>query len=69
MTFLNAYGYDFQRNDKKQIKKWIERQNRYDVFPNLIAYIDQHKLEKEKHMKRLIKILKSYNSEKPFQVN
>lgn len=67
MAFLNTYGYDFQHYEEDQIRKWIERQKKYDIFPNLIEYIGRHKLEKQKEVKKLIKILRAYNSGAPFE--
>lgn len=61
MGFLNKFGYDFQYNTEANIKKYIKRQGRYEMFVNVkIHLIDKFKLDKDEEVKKLLRIAKYF---------
>lgn len=60
VAFLNTYGYDFQNQNNAKTEKQITRIRKYDIFPNLITYLEKYKLSNEIEIKKLTDILRKY---------
>ncbi len=60
ITFLNKYGYDFQYTDKEKIIKIIQKPRISKLVNNYEKLIIRGKLNKEKEMKKLLKVIKNF---------
>lgn len=58
LAFLNAYGYDYQQTSDDKMKIAIKSPMRSKLYDNFIFLLTEHKLQKQKEVKRLIKLLK-----------
>ena len=61
MSFINAYGYDFQYSKPEIFDRQIERAKKYDIFPNAILMLKEYKLEEEENIKALISKMEVYS--------
>lgn len=59
IAFLNSYGYDFQQTSEEKIKIAMETPIKSKLYGNFIFLLKEHKLDKQKEIKRLIKILET----------
>lgn len=57
IIFLNNYGYDFQKTNKKQLKEILATPKRSAYINNYVAYLKKYKLDDNKEVKRLIKLI------------
>jgi hypothetical protein len=57
LAFLNAYGYDYQKTDDVKMKIAISSPMKSKLNGNFIFLLKEHKLEKQKEIKRLIKLI------------
>jgi len=57
IAFLNAYGYDYQQTSDEKLLKAI-RNPKAKLYGSFIFLLTEHKLEGQKEIKRLIKLLK-----------
>jgi hypothetical protein len=55
--FLNSYGYDYQQTSDEKMKIAIKTPMRSKLYGNLIFLLKEHKLDKQKEIKRLINLL------------
>ncbi|HMI79365.1 MAG TPA: hypothetical protein VK484_11260 [Ferruginibacter sp.] len=58
LAFLNAYGYDYQQTSDDKMKIAINSPMRSKLYDNFIFLLTEHKLQKQKEVKRLMKLLK-----------
>ncbi len=57
LAFLNAYGYDYQQTSDKKMLHAIKTPQRSKFYANFIFLLKEHKLENQKEIKHLIKLL------------
>ena len=57
LAFLNAYGYDYQQTSNAKMLVARNTPMKSKLNDNFIFLLKEHKLEKQKDIKRLIKIL------------
>lgn len=57
LAFLNSYGYDYQQTSDEKMKIAINTPMRSKLYGNLIFLLKEHKLDKQKEIKRLINLL------------
>jgi hypothetical protein len=58
LAFLNSYGYDYQQTSDDKMLEAIESPQRSKLYKNFIFLLGEHKLDKQKEIERLIKLLK-----------
>lgn len=58
ISFLNAYGYDYQQTPDEKLKLEINKPQRSVAYQNFIQLLVEHKLEDQKEIKILIKLIK-----------
>lgn len=58
LAFLNAYGYDYQQTSDEKMLIAINKPTRSKLYNNFIFLLTEHKLQKQKEVKRLVKLLK-----------
>lgn len=59
ILFLNNYGYNFQKTDKKQLKEILTAPKKSDYLRNYLNYLKKYKLDNNKEVKKLIKLSKN----------
>lgn len=57
LTFLNAYGYDYQQTSKDKMLLARNTPMKSRLNDNFVFLLKEHKLEKQKDIKRLIQLL------------
>ena len=57
LAFLNSYGYDYQQTSDEKMKIAINTPKRSMLYENFIFLLKEHKLDKQKEIKRLINLL------------
>ena len=57
LAFLNSYGYDYQQTSDEKMKIAINTPMRSKLYGNFIFLLKEHKLDKQKEIKRLINLL------------
>lgn len=57
LAFLNSYGYDYQQTSGEKMKIAINTPMRSKLYGNFIFLLKEHKLDKQKEIKRLINLL------------
>lgn len=60
ISFLNKFGYDFQYTDKEKIEFIAKTPRKSKLIKNYTDFIKRIKLDSEKEMKKLLKIIKDY---------
>ena len=60
ISFLNKYGYDFQYTDSDKINGLLNSPRSSKLLRNYENLIIRGKLDKEKEMKKLLKIIRNY---------
>lgn len=60
LAFLNKYGYDFQYTDTDKVKKILDKPRKSKLLKNYSELIERAKLQDEKEMKKVLKIIKNY---------
>lgn len=61
MTFLNKFGFDFQKNDESKMKKYISRQGQFNMFKNIeLHLVNKFKMNEIAEVKKMMKIAKYY---------
>ncbi len=60
IAFLNRYGYDFQYTNKDKIKNIIRNPRPSKLLKNYNKLIKRGRLDTEKEMKKLLKIVKNF---------
>ena len=58
LTFLNTYCYDYQQTSNKKMKIAVNSPMKSKLNNNFILLLEEHKIEKLKEIKKLIKLLK-----------
>ena len=58
LAFLNSYGYDYQQTSKSKMLIARNTPIKSKLNENFIFLLKEHKLEKQKEIKKLIKLLK-----------
>ena len=57
MSFLNAYGYEFQVTDERKFRKIINQPRENRILKNYVELLQRAKLGKQKEIKSFIKIV------------
>jgi hypothetical protein len=57
ISFLNTYGYDYQRTAKEKIIKASVTPRKSKLYGNLIYLLREHKLDRQKEIKLIIRSL------------
>jgi hypothetical protein len=58
LAFLNSYGYDYQQTSDKKMLIAINSPRKSILNDNFIFLLSEHKLDNQKQVKRLIKLLR-----------
>jgi hypothetical protein len=65
MGFLNKFGYDFQKSDEGNMKKYIKRQGEYKMYENINKHlIKKFKLSDVDEVKTMMKIANYFKQNK-----
>lgn len=56
LSFLNAYGYDFQVTDNKKFRKIMDHPRKNRILKNYVELLKRAKLGKQKEIRSFIKI-------------
>lgn len=62
IAFLNSYGYDYQQTSQEKMKEAINTPRTSKLYNNFISLLKEHKLDKQKEIKKLINLLKAENN-------
>lgn len=57
IVFLNSYGYDYQQTSEDKMRIAMKTPIRSKLYANFIFLLKEHKLDKQKEIKKLIKLL------------
>jgi hypothetical protein len=57
LAFLNSYGYDYQQTSDEKMRIAKETPMKSKLYDNFIFLLKEHKLDKQKEIKKLIKLL------------
>ncbi|MCF8298553.1 MAG: hypothetical protein K9J13_13480 [Saprospiraceae bacterium] len=57
LAFLNSYGYDYQQTSDKKMNIAMQTPMKSKLYDNFIFLLKEHKLDKQKEIKKLIKLL------------
>jgi hypothetical protein len=57
LSFLNAYGYDYQQTPKEKLVIAINSPGGSKLYDNFIFLLQEHKLQNQKQVKQLIKLI------------
>lgn len=60
LAFLNKYGYDFQYTEKEKVKSILDKPRKSKLLKNYSTLIERAKLQDEKEMKTILKVIKNY---------
>jgi hypothetical protein len=69
IVFLNSYGYDYQQTSVGKILIAINSPQRSKINDNFISLLSEYKLDKQKEIKRLIKLLKINERDNPVKTS
>lgn len=57
MSFLNEYGYDFQKTNKKKLVLLLDTYGEFKLKDNFIKLVKRNQMDKSKAMKYMLKLL------------
>ena len=57
LAFFNSYGYDYQQTSDEKMEIAINTPKKSKLYENFIFLLKEHKLDKQKEIKRLINLL------------
>jgi hypothetical protein len=69
LSFLNSFGYDFQKTSKEKMVSRFTKHKKHDIYDNLIQHVHKYELHEEPEMKKSIEILTQFIKTKNLNEN